>query len=66
MEITPQVIQFVPGAAEVLKHGWVQYLAFLIPTWLIIEYIRGFAYDFQLVETYVVPQLPLPNKDKDL
>eukprot|EP00933_Yihiella_yeosuensis_P051264 TRINITY_DN49140_c0_g1_i1.p1 TRINITY_DN49140_c0_g1~~TRINITY_DN49140_c0_g1_i1.p1 ORF type:complete len:328 (+),score=38.39 TRINITY_DN49140_c0_g1_i1:61-1044(+) len=66
IEITPQLVHFVPGAAEVLKHGWVQYLAFLIPTWLLVDWIRGFAYDYQLVETYVVPQLPLPNKDKDL
>jgi len=58
IDVPPQLIYYVPGAAEVLKFAWVQLVAFLIPTWLIIECLKGLAFDYQLVETYVVSQLP--------
>eukprot|EP00931_Biecheleriopsis_adriatica_P046200 TRINITY_DN26516_c0_g1_i1.p1 TRINITY_DN26516_c0_g1~~TRINITY_DN26516_c0_g1_i1.p1 ORF type:complete len:320 (-),score=57.82 TRINITY_DN26516_c0_g1_i1:64-1023(-) len=58
IDIPPQLIYYVPRASEVLKLGWMQVLAFLLPTWLALEYLKGLAFDNQLVESYVVPQLP--------
>eukprot|EP00930_Biecheleria_cincta_P052085 TRINITY_DN37326_c0_g1_i1.p1 TRINITY_DN37326_c0_g1~~TRINITY_DN37326_c0_g1_i1.p1 ORF type:complete len:325 (+),score=38.11 TRINITY_DN37326_c0_g1_i1:71-1045(+) len=58
MEVPPQLIYYVPRAVEIIKLGWVQFLAFLLPTWLILRCLKDIAFEHQLVETFVVPQLP--------
>eukprot|EP00434_Breviolum_minutum_P005613 symbB.v1.2.004952.t1/scaffold272.1/size248367/7 len=37
MEVPPQLVYYVPMATEVLKFAWMQYLSFLIPTFMILE-----------------------------
>lgn len=59
--VPPLLVQYVPRAPEVLKFAWMQLLAIAIPTWLVLQAIQGFAFKHQLVETYVVPQLPLKD-----
>lgn len=58
MEVPPQLIYYVPRAVEIIKFGWVQFLAFLLPTWLILQCLKDIAFEHQLVETCVVAQLP--------
>eukprot|EP00929_Paragymnodinium_shiwhaense_P015870 TRINITY_DN123977_c0_g1_i1.p1 TRINITY_DN123977_c0_g1~~TRINITY_DN123977_c0_g1_i1.p1 ORF type:complete len:323 (-),score=66.74 TRINITY_DN123977_c0_g1_i1:322-1290(-) len=58
MEVPPELIQYVPGSLEVLKFAWMQLLAFLIPAWIILRIIQAFAFENQIVETYVISQLP--------
>jgi len=58
MEVPPQLVYYVPMATEVLKFAWMQYLSFLIPTWMILECFKDVVFDQRLVDTFVVPQLP--------
>lgn len=58
IDVAPQTVKFVPGAPEVLKLAWMQLLALGVPTWLALHVARTFLYDRQVVETYVVQQLP--------
>jgi len=58
MDVHPQLVYYVPLASEVLKLAWVQVLAFLIPTWVVVKWLKGIAFDRRLVESFVVPQLP--------
>ncbi|TPX67413.1 hypothetical protein SpCBS45565_g03791 [Spizellomyces sp. 'palustris'] len=52
-------IQYLPGAWEVLKNGWIQYLAYLILVGAVISWILGFAFRNQVVRTAVrVDQMP--------
>mmetsp|Transcript_18440 Transcript_18440/g.43142 ORF Transcript_18440/g.43142 Transcript_18440/m.43142 type:complete len:319 (+) Transcript_18440:80-1036(+) len=62
MDIPPQLVYYVPLAAEVLKLAWVQVLAFLIPTWILLEWLKGLVFDQRLVESFVVPTLPPMEK----
>eukprot|EP00439_Symbiodinium_sp_Y106_P048760 s3346_g6.t1 len=40
MDVHPQLVYYVPLASEVLKLAWVQVLAFLIPTWVVVEWLK--------------------------
>mmetsp|Transcript_128919 Transcript_128919/g.412858 ORF Transcript_128919/g.412858 Transcript_128919/m.412858 type:complete len:173 (-) Transcript_128919:102-620(-) len=57
-EVVKQPVYYVPAALEVLKYAWIQFLSFLIPTWIVLQSVKTFAFDHQLVETYVVAHLP--------
>lgn len=56
MDVAPQLVYYVPGSLEVLKFGWVQVLSFIVPTWMVLRAVQAFAFENQIVETYVVPQ----------
>jgi len=58
IDVPPQLVHYVSAAFEVLKYAWMQFLSFLIPTWVVLHSVKAFAFDHQLVETYVVPHLP--------
>lgn len=63
MEVAPQLVYYVPMATEVLKFAWMQYLSFLIPTWILLEWFKGVVFDQRLVQTFVVPQVPNSKED---
>lgn len=58
LDVVPQHIYYIPGSLEVLKWAWMQMIAFLVPTWAVLQALQAFAFDKQVVETYVVPDLP--------
>lgn len=58
MAIPPLLVYFRPQAFELIKFAWMQLLSIAIPTWIVLVWIQGFAFNNQIVETYVVPQLP--------
>lgn len=58
IDVPPQPVSFVPGAVEVMKIAWMQLLALGVPVWLVLNTVRTFMYDNQVVETYVVQHLP--------
>jgi len=58
MHVPPQLIQIVPTAAEVLKFAWMQVISFAIPIWIALQSLKTFAFDSQIVETYVISELP--------
>lgn len=62
MRVPHQVIYYVPGALEELKHAWVHIASFLIPVGFIVYTFVGFVFSNQVVQTYVCSQLP--NKSK--
>ncbi|CAK9118507.1 unnamed protein product [Durusdinium trenchii] len=41
IEVPPQLVYYVPMASEVLKFAWMQFLAFLIPTWVFLEWFKA-------------------------
>mmetsp|Transcript_52802 Transcript_52802/g.106014 ORF Transcript_52802/g.106014 Transcript_52802/m.106014 type:complete len:322 (-) Transcript_52802:99-1064(-) len=57
-DVPPQLVYYVPGTMEVLRFAWVQFLSLGIPTWAILRCVKAFAYDNQIVESYVVAGLP--------
>ncbi|CAK0853826.1 unnamed protein product [Prorocentrum cordatum] len=58
LAVPPQQVRYVPSAWEMLKVAWMQVLSFIIPVWLVLRSLKSFAYDNQLVDTYIVPNLP--------
>jgi len=58
IDVHPQVVYYVPGAVEVLKWAWVQVASFLAPTWIFVHAVKVFAFEHQIIRTYVVPGLP--------
>jgi len=59
LDAQPELVQYRPGAAQLLKFAWMQVLAFFFPVYLVVRAFQSFAYSNQIVETYVVPQVPL-------
>lgn len=41
MKVPPQLVYYVPLASEVLKFAWMQYLSFLIPTFVLLEWVKA-------------------------
>lgn len=58
LAVPPQQVRYVPSAWEMLKVAWMQVLSFIIPVWIALRSLKAFAYDNQLVDTYIVPNLP--------
>lgn len=59
IQVPQQIVYYVPGALEVLKYAWMQYVSMLLPVWLIVYALKAFVYENQLVQTYVLSQLPM-------
>mmetsp|Transcript_5944 Transcript_5944/g.17791 ORF Transcript_5944/g.17791 Transcript_5944/m.17791 type:complete len:320 (-) Transcript_5944:75-1034(-) len=57
-DVPPQLVHYVPGTVEVLRFAWVQFLSLGIPTWALLRCMKAYAYDNQVVESYVVAGLP--------
>eukprot|EP00927_Polykrikos_kofoidii_P027030 TRINITY_DN23930_c0_g1_i1.p1 TRINITY_DN23930_c0_g1~~TRINITY_DN23930_c0_g1_i1.p1 ORF type:complete len:323 (-),score=34.76 TRINITY_DN23930_c0_g1_i1:40-1008(-) len=57
LDVKPHLVQYVPPSVEVLKFAWMQVLSFLVPSWLFIRAVLAFAFENQIVDTYVVQQL---------
>mmetsp|Transcript_10417 Transcript_10417/g.29687 ORF Transcript_10417/g.29687 Transcript_10417/m.29687 type:complete len:325 (-) Transcript_10417:82-1056(-) len=58
LDIPPQPVHYVPGSIEVLKFAWVQVLSLSVPVWLALHAVKSFAFNHQIVETFVVHGLP--------
>eukprot|EP00928_Gymnodinium_smaydae_P033644 TRINITY_DN24038_c0_g1_i1.p1 TRINITY_DN24038_c0_g1~~TRINITY_DN24038_c0_g1_i1.p1 ORF type:complete len:333 (+),score=63.82 TRINITY_DN24038_c0_g1_i1:155-1153(+) len=58
LDVKPELIRFTPGALSILKFAWMQVLAFALPSWLVLRSIQAFAFENQIVETFVVPPVP--------
>lgn len=58
IDVAPEIVHYVPGAFAVLKFAWVQFVSFLLPTWIAVYAIKTLAFESQIVQTYIVPQLP--------
>jgi len=54
LHTSPQVIEFQPGIAEMLKFAWVQYIAFFLPLYYILRFIKWFAASNQITPCRVV------------
>eukprot|EP00747_Dinoflagellata_sp_TGD_P212571 gnl/TRDRNA2_/TRDRNA2_85650_c0_seq3.p1 gnl/TRDRNA2_/TRDRNA2_85650_c0~~gnl/TRDRNA2_/TRDRNA2_85650_c0_seq3.p1 ORF type:complete len:202 (+),score=26.03 gnl/TRDRNA2_/TRDRNA2_85650_c0_seq3:125-730(+) len=57
VDVAPEVVRYVPGAMEVIKFAWMQVASFLVPTWLLVRAIKAFAFENQVIETYVISPL---------
>lgn len=57
IDVPHQLVHYVPGTLEVLKFAWMQVFSFLVPVALVLRSMQTFAYEHQVVETVVVPEL---------
>eukprot|EP00418_Pyrodinium_bahamense_P040162 CAMPEP_0179207602 /NCGR_PEP_ID=MMETSP0796-20121207/103526_1 /TAXON_ID=73915 /ORGANISM="Pyrodinium bahamense, Strain pbaha01" /LENGTH=276 /DNA_ID=CAMNT_0020912541 /DNA_START=289 /DNA_END=1119 /DNA_ORIENTATION=- len=57
-DVPAQLVYYVPGIFEVLKFGWMQLMALALPVWAALSWVKEFAFDNQIVESYVVAGLP--------
>ncbi|TPX58741.1 hypothetical protein PhCBS80983_g02932 [Powellomyces hirtus] len=55
-----QAVRYLPGLWEVLKYGWIQYLAYFILVGTILHWVMGLAYHRQIVRTSMRVD-PLPR-----
>lgn len=54
LSIPAQPIRFFPTMSEVLKQAWIQYIAFFIVTWFILQRINDFIFRHKLVPATAV------------
>lgn len=57
IDVPQQLVHYIPGSLEVLKFAWMQVLSFLVPVALVVRCVQACAYEHQIVETVVVPQV---------
>jgi hypothetical protein len=58
LDAFPELVQYQPSTVQLLKFAWMQVLSLVLPTYLVVRACQAFAYENQVVETYVVPQVP--------
>jgi transmembrane protein 231 len=56
-------VYYTPGSAEVLKNGWIQYLAYFILVFMIVYASLWFVFHNQIVSTFVMN--PLSNVSQE-
>ncbi|GIL45719.1 hypothetical protein Vafri_2888 [Volvox africanus] len=49
-----QVVYYRPQTIEMLKFGWIQWLATFIVLWYLLQWVEWFVFAFRLVETRIV------------
>ncbi|KXZ47076.1 hypothetical protein GPECTOR_38g313 [Gonium pectorale] len=49
-----QVVYYRPQVIEMLKGGWIQWLATYIVLWYLLQWVEWFVFTFRLVETRIV------------
>ena len=52
---------YTPGPAEVLKNGWIQYLAYFILVFIIVYGCLWFLFHNQLVSTFIMNPITDPT-----
>lgn len=58
VRLPPTEIRIRPGAAEELKHGWIQYVSFLVVTIPLAWILRSLIFGYRLLETSVLVDAP--------
>lgn len=54
LDYPPVVLRIKPKLWTELKYAWIQYLAIFAVVYLVVEQVRGFIFEDQLVQTDVV------------
>ncbi len=62
LKLPTQDIPYIPGAAEVLKFAWVQYISLFILLAYFMSFVRAFVFRYQVVETFVASDTRPPQK----
>mgnify|MGYP006113531325 CR=1 FL=1 len=57
--------RYVPGAGEVLKFSWIQYLSMLVIIFYLMDWVFYFVFAFQILETSTSVDGRRPEKLKE-
>ena len=63
LRIPKQAIRYTPGASEVLKFAWVQYISFFIVVAFVLFRLNAFIFRHQLIYAYGVSDLVVEKMD---
>jgi len=64
IRIPKSQIRYVPGAGEVLKFSWIQYLSLLVIVYYLMDWVFYFVYAYQILETSTSVDGTRPEKLK--
>lgn len=62
LTLPKQDLPYIPGAAEVLKWAWVQYISLFILLAYFLSFVRFYVFRYQIVDTYVANDVTPPQK----
>ena len=63
MRIPTQPVRYTPGASEVLKFAWIQYMSFFVVIAFVLFRLNAFIFRHQLVYAYGVSDIVVEKMD---